>query len=116
MPTPDRPRPAGGTGNYRRIWAVVRRIPRGKVSTYGMIARLAHLPGHARQAGYAMHALPPASTVPWHRVVNAKGAISRRSRGGGEITQRILLEREGIGFSARGRIDLAKYGWPNRGR
>ena len=112
MPTPDRAPPTDGRGNYRRIWTAVRRIPRRKVSTYGRIASLAGLPGHARQAGYAMHALPPESTVPWHRVVNAKGEISRRSKGGGEITQRILLEREGIRFTARGRIDLAKYGWP----
>lgn len=103
---------SAGTGNYARIWAVVRRIPKGRVSTYGRVARLARLQGHARQVGYAMHGLPPATTVPWQRVVNARGEISRRSRGGGEVTQRLLLEREGVCFNARGRIDLAKYGWP----
>jgi methylated-DNA-protein-cysteine methyltransferase-like protein len=102
------------TGTYARIYAAVRRVPRGRVSTYGHIARLARLPGHARQVGYAMHALPAATGVPWQRIVNAKGEISRRSRGDGELTQRILLEREGVRFSARGRIDLARYGWPSR--
>lgn len=103
-----------GTGNYARIWTVVRRIPRGNVSTYGRVAALARLPGHARQVGYAMFGLPDDTSVPWHRVVNAKGEISRRARGAGEVTQRILLEREGIRFNARGRIDLVKFGWPSR--
>lgn len=103
---------SAGTGNYARIWAVVRRIPKGRVSTYGRVARLARLPGHARQVGYAMHGLPAGTTVPWQRVVNARGEISRRSRGAGEVTQRILLEREGVAFNGRGRIDLARYGWP----
>lgn len=97
---------------YARIYTVVRKIPRGKVSTYGRVAKLAGIPGHARQVGYAMHALPVGTPVPWQRVVNAKGEISRRSRGGGELTQRILLEREGIRFTARNRIDLARHGWP----
>jgi len=100
------------TNSYARIYAVVRRVPRGRVSTYGQIARLARLPGHARQVGYAMHALPSGTGVPWQRIVNAKGEISRRSHAGGELTQRILLEREGVRFNARGRIDLARYGWP----
>jgi len=101
-----------GAGNYLRIWAVVRRIPRGRVSTYGRIATLARLPGHARQVGYAMHGLPSDTSVPWQRVVNAKGEISRRARSGGEVTQRLLLEREGVRFNSRGRIDLEAFGWP----
>ena len=75
-----------GAGNYRRIYAVVRRIPRGRVASYGQVARLAGLPGHARQVGYAMHALPAGTTVPWHRVVNAQGAVSRRRVPGAELT------------------------------
>ncbi len=59
--------------------------------------------------------LPPDSAVPWHRVVNARGAISLR--GGGDLTQRILLEREGLRFGAGGRIDLTTFGWrPRRAR
>ena len=98
-------------GTYARIYAVVRRVPRGQVATYGQVARVAKLPGHARQVGYAMYALPAGTKVPWQRVVNAKGEISRRARAGGELTQRILLEREGIRFNARGRIDLSRHGW-----
>jgi methylated-DNA-protein-cysteine methyltransferase-like protein len=97
---------------YARIYAVVRRVPRGRVATYGTIARLAKLPGHARQVGYAMFALPAATGIPWQRIVNAKGEISRRSRAGGELTQRMLLQREGIRFDSRGRIDLRRFGWP----
>jgi O-6-methylguanine DNA methyltransferase len=97
---------------YRRIWAVVRRIPRGRVATYGQVARLAGPGCGARQVGYAMHALPEGSAVPWHRVVNARGEVSRRARGAGELEQRLRLEREGVRFSGRGRIDLTAFGWP----
>lgn len=96
---------------YARIYAVVRRIPRGRVATYGQVARLAGIGGQARQVGYAMHALPAGTTVPWHRVVNARGEVSRRARGEGELEQRLRLEREGVRFSWRGRIDLAMFGW-----
>lgn len=102
--------------SYERIYAATRKIPRGRVSTYGRIARLAGLPGHARQVGYAMHALPAGSTVPWHRVINAKGEISLRKHPGAELTQRMLLEREGVRFNARGRVDLARSGWPGKAR
>ncbi|MDQ3283053.1 MAG: MGMT family protein, partial [Acidobacteriota bacterium] len=64
---------------YERIWSVVRRIPRGRVATYGQIAELADLEGPARQVGYALHNLPEPSDVPWHRVINARGEISPRS-------------------------------------
>ena len=96
---------------YQRIYAVVRRIPRGKVATYGQIARLARLPGRARQVGYAMHALPRGTTVPWQRVVNAQGKVSRRRAPGAELTQRMILLREGVRFGGGGRISLALYGW-----
>jgi methylated-DNA-protein-cysteine methyltransferase-like protein len=96
---------------YARIYAVVRRIPRGRVATYGQIARLAGLPGHARQVGYALHAMATARPLPWHRVVNARGEVSRRSRPGPDVAQRELLAREGVSFDARGRIDLARYQW-----
>jgi len=90
---------------------VVRRIPRGRVATYGQVARLARLPGRARQVGYAMHALPSGTRVPWHRVVNAEGRVSRRRVPGAELTQRMLLEREGVGFGPGGKIPLTRYGW-----
>jgi methylated-DNA-protein-cysteine methyltransferase-like protein len=99
--------------SYDRIYSVVRRIPRGRVATYGQIAELAGLAGHARQVGYALHALPGASAVPWQRVVNVTGAISLRPMSGG-ISQRLLLEKEGVRFDARGRIPLARFRWRPR--
>ena len=97
--------------SYERIYAVVRKIPRGRVASYGQVARLAGLPGRARQVGYAMHALPSGTRVPWHRVVNAEGKVSRRRIPGAELTQRVLLEREGIRFGPGKRIPLARFGW-----
>jgi methylated-DNA-protein-cysteine methyltransferase-like protein len=101
--------------SYPRIYAVVRRIPRGRVATYGQVAELAGIAGHARQVGYALHALPCGSSVPWHRVINARGEVSRRSVPGPELSQRMLLEREGVRFDLRGRVDLRACGW-RRGR
>lgn len=102
-----------GTGNYQKIYAVVRRIPRGRVATYGQIATLAGLPGHARQVGYALHALAPSTAVPWQRVINAAGGISLRVSNGG-LSQRLLLEQEGVRFDARGRVSLSMHGWRPR--
>ena len=96
---------------YATIYDVVKRIPKGKVATYGQIAALARLPGRARQVGYALHSLRGPSGVPWHRVVNAKGEISRRSVFGSEIRQQQILESEGIVFDSRGRIALARFAW-----
>ena len=115
--TPRRPaEPVRPLGSYARIYAVVRRVPRGKVASYGQVARLAGLPGRARQVGYAMYALPAGSSVPWQRVVNAQGKVSRRRVPGAELTQRMLLEREGVRFGPGGRIPLARYGWQPRPR
>ena len=94
-----------------RIYAVVKRIPRGRVATYGQVATLAGLDGHARQVGYALHDLPPQSNVPWHRVINARGEISARSAGDSHELQRMLLEAEGVDFSLDGRVELKKYRW-----
>jgi len=96
---------------YQRIYQMVRRIPRGKVATYGQIAHLARLPGHARQVGYALGALKDGDGIPWHRVVNAKGEISFRDYPGYEQDQRHLLEKEGIRFDAKKRIPLKRYQW-----
>lgn len=95
---------------YKRIYAVVRRIPRGRVATYGQIAELAGFDGHARQVGYALHALR-LNNVPWHRVVNAQGEVSPRSGSDSHELQRELLEAEGIEFDARGRIALTRFRW-----
>jgi len=96
---------------YECIWSIVRRIPRGRVATYGQVAGLAGLEGHARQVGYAMHALPAKSNVPWHRVINARGEVSPRTSGDSHELQRMLLEAEGVVFDLRGRCDLKRYRW-----
>jgi methylated-DNA-protein-cysteine methyltransferase-like protein len=103
----------GGRGkdSYLRIWNAVQRIPRGKVASYGTIARVSGLPGQARLAGYALHNLPPGTEIPWQRVVNARGRISLPGKRGEE--QERLLNKEGIKFT-RGVIDMAKYGWRGR--
>ncbi len=97
--------------SYEKIYAVVRRIPEGKVATYGQVAELAGLKGHARQVGYALHALPEAHEVPWQRVVNAKGQVSTRAEPLMEEVQRSLLEAEGVEFGRGLRLDLARHRW-----
>jgi methylated-DNA-protein-cysteine methyltransferase-like protein len=104
------------SARWQRIYAAVRRVPCGRVATYGQIADLAGLEGHARQVGYALHALPAKSRVPWHRVVNARGEVSARSSGDSHELQRHLLEAEGVAFDARGRIDLEIFRWKSRPR
>ena len=96
---------------YQAIYAVVRRIPRGRVATYGQIATLAGLDGHARQVGYALHALPSGSGLPWHRVVNSYGEVSRRSDSDSDELQVELLRAEGVEFGMDGRIDLRRFRW-----
>ena len=99
-------------GLYRRIYDVVSRIPRGRVATYGQVARLTGMPRQARLVGYALHALPADTSIPWQRVVNAQGSISLPA--GHAARQRQLLEREGIRFDERGRISLDSYQWQPR--
>ena len=99
---------------YELIWSIVRKVPRGRVATYGQIAELAGLEGHARQVGYALHNLPARSNVPWHRVVNARGEISARTGGDSHELQRLLLEAEGVEFDEKGRMELARYRWKKR--
>jgi methylated-DNA-protein-cysteine methyltransferase-like protein len=104
-------RRAAGQGTYGAIYAVVRRIPEGRVASYGQVAVLAGLPGHARQVGYALHALPEGSDVPWQRVINARGEVSPRAEPGWEGYQRHLLEEEGVAFDLAGRVDLDRFTW-----
>jgi methylated-DNA-protein-cysteine methyltransferase-like protein len=101
---------------YRRIYAVVSRIPKGRVASYGQVAVLAGLPRQARLVGYALHSLPADGDVPWHRVVNAAGKISLRADGlGHDELQAQLLRREGVRF-VDGAIPLARYRWQPRRR
>ena len=99
--------------NRQAIYAVVARIPRGCVATYGQIAELAGLRGHARQVGYALAATPESLSLPWHRVINSRGAVSPRSHTGLHRLQRELLESEGVEF--RGDlVDLMRFRWDPR--
>jgi len=100
--------------SYDLIYSVVRSIPPGRVATYGQIAALAGLPGHARQVGYALNALPDEHDVPWHRVINAKGKVSLRAGGGFDDLQRRLLEAEGVLFDCRDAVSLLEFGWRPR--
>jgi len=100
--------------SYRRIYAVVARVPRGRVATYGQIAALARLPRHARLVGYALNVLPEGSDLPWHRVVNAKGQVSLRANAlGYDELQAQLLRRERVRM-VDGAIPLATYQWRPR--
>ena len=96
------------------VWDIVRRIPRGRVASYGQVAKLVGLPDGvdaetyraygARWVGTAMSACPP--DVPWQRVLNAKGEISLKGD-----AQRRRLDAEGVQFDAKGRVDLKRFGW-----
>ncbi|TDJ02208.1 MAG: methyltransferase [Deltaproteobacteria bacterium] len=104
----------GSKSSYAGIYVVVKRIPRGRVATYGQVARLAGFPRHARLVGYALHALPHGSRVPWQRVINARGQVSPRALPGWEGLQLRLLEREGVRCDRRGWIPLTRYQWKAR--
>ena len=95
-------------GPRERVWAVVAAIPRGRVATYGQVAELAGLPRGARLVGRILSRLPAGTRLPWHRVINAAGAVSLPGSAGAR--QRALLEAEGVPF-ARGRVDLGRVGW-----
>ena len=90
------------------VYALVRRVPPGRVVTYGQVAALLGAPRAARAVGQALHRCPPG--VPWHRVVNRRGGISKRPNASSMLSQRLLLLREGVRFG-QGRVDLARYGW-----
>ena len=109
------PLPEGWLPYYR----IVRRIPRGRVTTYGDVALRAGRPRAGRQVGYALAALRgTAHDVPWQRVLGARprglAAVSILDPMGAAV-QRDLLEREGVAFDARGRVSLARFGWGVRG-
>lgn len=96
-------------GLYEKIYALTLKIPRGRVASYGQIAR--EVGCTPRQVGYAMAALPFNSGVPWQRVVNSQGKISARSRGEGDKDQRKLLEAEGVCFNGDKISDVSRVFW-----
>lgn len=95
---------------FTRIYDVVRKIPRGRVCTYGQIALLVGNPRLSRVVGYALHVNPEPGVIPCHRVVNRNGEVSSAFAFGGENVQIQLLENEGVEFVA-GRVPLDRYMW-----
>ncbi len=120
LPEPPQAKtPAGALPAFRpRVLALVARIPRGSVATYGQIAVLAGYPRRARHVGQVLAGLGPGDDLPWQRVINAQGRVSPRGgggnrgarRGGAEHRQRRLLNSEGVRFKG-GKVDLARYRW-----
>jgi len=96
---------------FQSVYEVVKQIPPGRVATYGQVALLAGNPRMARQVGYALHQSPEEGGIPCHRVVNRLGWCCEGFAFGGVEIQRALLESEGVGFTANGRVDLEKYQW-----
>lgn len=104
---------------YRSIYAQVRRIPKGRVATYGQIAALAGFPRHARSVGYALAAWSDdkdrrSRSLPWQRVINAQGRVSARATPGFEGLQEEILRQEGVEVGMEGQIDLARFRWRPR--
>ena len=96
---------------FERIYEEVCRIPKGKVSTYGTIARLCGNPRLARVVGYALHVNPHPGVIPCHRVVNRFGEVCKGFAFGGADVQRDMLEKEGVKFDSDGKINLAEYAY-----
>ncbi len=94
-----------------RILSTVDSIPRGQVATYGGVAREAGMPRRARLVGRILSELPAGTGLPWHRVLDAQGRISRRGEGASEREQRRRLAREGVHLDACGRVDLERHAW-----
>ncbi|MEH6590860.1 MAG: methylated-DNA--[protein]-cysteine S-methyltransferase [Halioglobus sp.] len=94
-----------------RIWQVISQIPRGKVATYGDVAKHAGLARAARRVGRALRQLPSDTKIPWHRVINAQGRISLPEDSSTKYTQRERLEAEGVLFRGNKSIDLKVFRW-----
>ncbi|HEV2616080.1 MAG TPA: MGMT family protein [Candidatus Acidoferrales bacterium] len=99
---------AKNTGGWNKVYDLVKRIPRGRVVTYGQLAQMLHLPGGARTAGYAIAGCPSGQGIPWHRVVGAGGKLLPREPYGSK--QRRLLESEGTHFAGMS-VDMAAHQW-----
>lgn len=99
---------------YEKVYSFVKKIPHGKVTSYGKIAVLLGHPRAARAVGYALNALPKDSlqTVPWQRVINSKGMVSFKGDAIRANLQRKILEGEGIVFDSEGRVNFLTFGWP----
>ena len=94
-----------------KVFALVRSVPAGRVTTYGAIARVLGNPGLARAVGNALHRNDDPAVTPCWRVVNARGRLAPHYGIGGPEMQRLFLEAEGVRVSPDGFVDLAEYGW-----
>ncbi len=92
------------------IWQVVARIPPGKVATYGQVAALAGYPRHARYVGSTLKKLPTGTSLPWHRVINAKGQLSFPTGSKHYKKQRALLLAEGV-ILINMKVSLRDFAW-----
>ena len=96
---------------FEKIYEVVKRIPKGRVATYGQVAAFAGNPRWSQIVGYALHVNPDTSSIPCHRVVNRFGQTAKAFAFGGEDAQRKLLEAEGVSFTSDGKVDMEKHLW-----
>jgi len=96
--------------NKEKIWQVVHQIPKGKVASYGQVAKIAELPGYARYVGHVMKMLPAGTKLPWYRVANSQGKLSFPRDSAAYQTQKSRLEAEGVVF-INGRFSRKKFGW-----
>lgn len=99
----------------REVYRIVRSIPSGRVTSYGVVAALAGKPRAARGVGWALSGLPDGTDVPWWRVVNRNGEISIKGAPGLPALQRTLLEAEGVEFDEAGRLSWDRFGWRGPG-
>jgi methylated-DNA-protein-cysteine methyltransferase-like protein len=95
----------------QQVYKLVKRCPRGRVVSYGGVAAMLGKPRLARAVGAALRELPDDNDVPWWRVINSSGRISIPAINNSKALQRALLEREGVKFTASGRVDWETYGW-----
>ena len=95
----------------QRVYTVLREVPRGKVTTYGDIARLIGAPRCARQVGWALHSNPEPMINPCHRVVFKDGSLAPGFTFGGRDVQKAMLCKEGVGFKEEYKVDMQKFRW-----
>ena len=98
-------------GFFEQVYRIVEKIPRGKVLSYGDVARLIGSPRASRQVGWALHCNPRPGEIPCHRVVFSDGSVSSGFAFGGPQVQRALLEAEAVKFGENGKINMKEYRW-----
>lgn len=116
MKVPQRIEPGDPLTDFRAaVLALVKKIPKGKLASYGQIAALAGFPQRPRQVGMVLSGLPEGTKVPWHRVVNAQGYVPSRGRWWGAFEQIGRLRDEGVEVDDLGNLDLEAHRWKPRG-